>query len=81
MGPEHGIYKLEMRLYADLTGSMPLISPEENELSIDELLERLADVDPSLVEEDVHQELSFTLCKRCKERFAANPLCIPLDAN
>jgi hypothetical protein len=33
-----------------------------------------------LLEEDVHKVMRYRLCVRCRERFAANPLDLPLDA-
>lgn len=33
-----------------------------------------------LLEEEVHKVLRYRLCPRCRERFAANPLDLPLDA-
>lgn len=76
---EVGMYRLEIKLYADLTKSIPLIPPDENEMEIDELLEKLEGLDADFIESDVHQEFSFVLCRRCKEIFAANPLATPLD--
>jgi len=78
LGAEDGIYRVEIRVYADLTRSMPFVPPDRNEVEIDELLQKLKDLEASLIEEDVHQEMSFLLCRRCKERFAANPLNLPL---
>ena len=56
--------------------------------SPDEDLQQLADridrqtrgVPERLLEQDVHKELTFLLCPRCREKFGANPLDLPLDA-
>jgi hypothetical protein len=38
-----------------------------------------AGVPESLLEEEVHREFSFILCARCKEKYCANPLDLPLN--
>jgi hypothetical protein len=42
--------------------------------------EQTAGVPERLLEEDVHKVLRYRLCPRCREKFAANPLDLPLDA-
>ncbi|MCU0606632.1 MAG: hypothetical protein MUF78_04265 [Candidatus Edwardsbacteria bacterium] len=42
--------------------------------------ERTRGVPERLLEEDVHKVIDLLLCPRCRERFAANPLDLPLDA-
>lgn len=58
---------------------MPEIDPSQCEAEIDQLIEQLSESDPALVETDVYQRISFTLCRKCKEIFVANPLNLPLD--
>ncbi|HTY07806.1 MAG TPA: hypothetical protein VMF29_01450, partial [Candidatus Edwardsbacteria bacterium] len=41
--------------------------------------EQTRGVPERLLEQDVHKEMAFLLCPRCRERFAANPLNLPLD--
>lgn len=43
--------------------------------------EQTAGVPESLLEEEVHREFSFILCVRCKEKYCANPLDLPLSGN
>jgi hypothetical protein len=38
-----------------------------------------AGVPEQLLEDEVHKEFSFVLCPRCREKFCANPLDLPLD--
>lgn len=41
--------------------------------------EQTAGVPESLLEEEVHREFKFVLCGRCKEKYCANPLDLPLN--
>jgi hypothetical protein len=43
--------------------------------------EQTRGVPDRLLEEDVHKEMTFLLCPRCREKFAANPLDRPLDVS
>jgi hypothetical protein len=43
--------------------------------------EQTAGVPESLLEEEVHREFHFVLCGRCKEKYSANPLDLPLNGN
>jgi hypothetical protein len=45
-----------------------------------DLDERTRGVPERLLEEDVHKVIALLLCPRCREKFAANPLDLPLDA-
>ncbi len=38
-----------------------------------------AGVPEQLLEDEVHKEYAFVLCPRCREKFCANPLDLPLD--
>ncbi len=78
---ESSAYNVEIRVYAGVPSSLPWMSPEECEAEIDSLVDSLEGVDPELIERDVHLEMSFVLCRRCKEVFAADPLNLPLDSS
>ncbi|HBE73054.1 MAG TPA: hypothetical protein DDW31_03025 [candidate division Zixibacteria bacterium] len=41
--------------------------------------QQTAGVPEQLLEDEVHKEFSFVLCPRCREKFCANPLDLPLD--
>ena len=44
-----------------------------------QLEQQTAGVPESLLEQEVHREFHYILCPRCKEKFSANPLDLPLD--
>ena len=43
--------------------------------------EQTRGVPERLLEEDVHKVMRYRLCPRCREKYAANPLDLPLDAS
>lgn len=67
-----------------LTQGFDGVIPDDGEADLDALARRIDEktrgVPERLLEEDVHQEMAFVLCPRCREKFAANPLDLPLDA-
>jgi len=54
-------------------------SVEEIDREIEEIIKDLEHIQASLIESDVHQRFTYTLCRKCKEAFSANPLNLPLD--
>ncbi|RLC46008.1 MAG: hypothetical protein DRH70_06355 [Candidatus Coatesbacteria bacterium] len=78
---ESSAYHVVIRIYAGVPDTLPWVSPDECEAEIDSLVDSLEGVDPELIERDVHLEMSFVLCRRCKEIFAADPLNLPLDSS
>ncbi len=45
---------------------------------IRELLEKMKDMDPKKLEEDVFMNFKYDLCKQCKDKYAQNPLDITI---
>jgi len=37
------------------------------------MISGIKEFDPDMLESDVHQELAFVLCKRCKEQWTRDP--------
>ena len=55
-------------------------SVDEIDKEIEDIIRGLEHLPPSLIESDVHQKFKFTLCRRCKEIFTANPLNLSMDS-
>lgn len=54
--------------------------PSEDLKSLMAKIERqTAGVPEQLLEDEIHKEFDFVLCPRCREKFCANPLDLPLD--
>ncbi len=74
-------YRLNISLLQEFDGMIE--EPEGTSLKdfIARINEQTAGVPESLLEEEVHREFTFILCGRCKEKYCANPLDLPLTAN
>jgi hypothetical protein len=77
-----GCYYFEMRI--KLAQGFDGVIADEQQQDLKTLMAQLeqqtAGMPESLLEQEVHREFSFVLCPRCKEKFSANPLDLPLDA-
>ena len=66
-------YIISIHILSDFEGVV--LEPTEG---VDEqiigLVEELEKMDPETIEKDVHQKLTFHLCKRCKDEFAHDPV-------
>ncbi len=71
-------YELRIRVQADFDGVLTPVEPEELPRLQRELLDAMAKADPTDMMNDVHHEEQHLLCARCRERFLANPLNLPL---
>ncbi len=63
-------YIVSMHIVADHDGVI------DKDISDDEMQRLIAELeisDKDLIERDVHQELAFILCKRCKDVFVRDP--------
>lgn len=75
--PEGGLkYIVAIHIVADTDN---VISGDISDDELDLLISEVERADPDMMERDVHQELAFILCKRCKEQFARNPFNISVD--
>lgn len=72
-------YKLSISLLQGFDG----VIDENDGAAIKDIISRIneqtAGVPESLLEEEIHREFSFILCSRCKEKYCANPLNLPLS--
>jgi hypothetical protein len=66
-------YVVNIRAVADFDGVLPKISGDLEE-EIASALAEAEQMDSCELEKDVHQEVTFFLCKRCKEEFMSDPL-------
>lgn len=64
-----------MEVYAALGDAEEEIDDDRDHLEeIQDLLERLDDVDDDNAEEDVYQQLRFDLCAACRQKFLRDPM-------
>lgn len=47
---------------------------------MDRIAEQTSGIPEHILEEEVYKEFSYVLCPRCKEKYCANPLDLPLDS-
>lgn len=66
-------YVVEVKSFADFDGYLEDY-PGDVESGMVELLKELEDMDQKTLEEDVYQEMTFILCKACKDKFYKNLL-------
>lgn len=71
-------YKVGIQLWADFDGHLPPGIEGESPEAIKKLLQKMVHMDQRLLEDEVYKSLEYTLCKICKDHFAANPLNLPL---
>lgn len=61
-------YVVDIAIFADYDGSIDE-EPEGNiEDKIKQILESMEGMDPKRLEDDIYQEISFILCKPCRDR-------------
>ncbi len=63
-------YIVSMHIVADYDG---VIAEDISDDEMERLIAELETSDKELTERDVHQELAFILCKRCKDVFVKDP--------
>ncbi|HAP66818.1 MAG TPA: hypothetical protein DCQ99_03185 [Nitrospinae bacterium] len=69
--PEGGLkYIVRVNIIADDDN---IISEDITDEELDAMISGIKEFDPDMLERDVHQDLAFVLCKRCKEQFVRNP--------
>ncbi len=69
-------YKVEVRVNADTGGELATVEDLEKEL--DNLLNVIEGKDEKELESDVHTELTFFLCRACRDEYLRGPD-VPLD--
>jgi len=61
-------YVANLRVFADFDGV--LLEPEEGvDRQLKQVLDRIQECDPRELEQDVYEEFTLLLCKRCRDRF------------
>ncbi len=72
-------YEVKIQVYADFDGVLPQVeSAEEMEARLRELVAAMEEADPDELMRDVFHEELHLLCPRCRDRYVANPLNLPL---
>ncbi len=77
LDPEEDLrYVVKMEVYAalDPTASDDNENDRDHLQEIQDILERMDDVECDQISDDVYQQLRFDLCSECRKRFAKNPL-------
>jgi len=65
-------YVVEIKSFADFEGYIEG-NDGEAESSVNDLLMYMDDIDQQVLEDDVYQEMRFTVCKDCRDKFLKNP--------
>lgn len=72
-------YEVKIQVYADFDGVLPDEgTAPEREARMRELVGKMEESDPEMLMRDVFHEERHLLCPRCRERYLANPLSLPL---
>jgi hypothetical protein len=74
-------YRLNISLLQGFDGVLDQAAGTSIKDLIARINEQTAGVPESLLEEEVHREFTFILCSRCKEKYCANPLDLPLNGS
>lgn len=72
-------YEVKIQVYADFDGVLPEVkTTEEMEARLHALVEAMDKADPDELMRDVYHEERHLVCPRCRDRYLANPLNLPL---
>jgi len=67
-------YILSIRLFADVDNTVSTCDAVDKADDIEQLINCLENLGPEEIENDIHQEMVFLLCKACRNTFCRNPL-------
>jgi hypothetical protein len=78
--PDGGLaYEIRIEVRADFDGVLPTGEAAANvDACREELLQAMAGRDEASLMREIHHTETHLLCPRCRERFLANPLNVPL---
>lgn len=77
--PGSSFYQLKVMLQQGFDGVIKLTNGMDLANLLKKIDDQTAGVPEQLLEGEVHREFLFWLCPRCKEKYCANPLNLPLD--
>lgn len=77
--PGGSFYQLKVMLQQGFDGAIKLTNASDLAGLLKKIDDQTAGVPEQLLEDEVHREFHFWLCPRCKEKYCANPLNLPLD--
>ena len=66
-------YRITIDIVADCDDLLPDLQEEISE-GVDMLLHQIGESEPEVLEGEVYEEISFTLCKACTDYFSKDPL-------
>lgn len=72
-------YHLRISVEQGFDGVIEAGPAEELKTLMAKIDRQTSGVPEQLLEDEVHKEYAFVLCPRCREKFCANPLNLPLD--
>jgi len=72
-------YIVRIKVIADFDGHIGNDSDEDS-LDLESLIGQIERATPETLENDIHQEMAFLLCKDCRDSFARNPLNLPKES-
>ena len=83
LDPENDLrYVVKMEVYASLdTADDGLDGDEDHLQEIQDILERMDEIEDERLGDDVYQQFRFDLCSACRKRFIKNPLSAPTVAH
>jgi hypothetical protein len=77
--PGSSFYQIRIALQQGFDGEIDASQVEDLDSLMQKINDQTAGVPEKLLEGEVHREFRFLLCPRCKEKYCANPLNLPLD--
>lgn len=74
-------YHLRISVQQGFDGVVPAEPSGDLRSLMAKIEQQTAGVPEQLLEDEVHKEFDFVLCPRCREKYCANPLNLPLDTS
>lgn len=71
-------YRVKIMVYSDFDGVIITPTDSNYKEELKKIMEKVKSLPANLLEEEIHREFEFIICRECKERFCANPLNLPL---
>lgn len=72
-------YHLRISIQQGFDGVIEPGLAEDLKSLVSKIERQTAGVPERLLEDEVHREFAYVLCPRCREKYCANPLGLPLD--
>lgn len=79
--PGAAFYNVKISVQQGFDGVIEPGPAEDLKSLVSKIERQTAGVPEQLLEDEVHKEFDFVLCPRCREKYSANPLDLPLDSS